>query len=493
MHIINQVQPQENITVSVQSFSDLFENSALPLAIDTYQRPYVWSADKVKQLIADLVEYTAKADNPLDYYMGAVLLHENREKQKLYIIDGQQRLTSLSVLHHVLAARLPTHCELSYRNPKSAKNIKQAQACFLARSDDLQSHAAWLFGRICFTVIIVLSEDLAFTFFDTQNNRGVPLNATDLLKAYHLREIRGDASDREHLQTSCAKRWERLQGTEPILGHGADFAPTLFHQFLWRARRWVGQKNIGRESYDDIIEEFQVKTIPTPEADEVPLYPTRSNTFGSTLTLLPRGGYRLTPRPLHMTSDPADLPFAIRQPITRGIGFFLYADKYTAVVKQLLDKTQADPEVRAFYRLYQDVILYNSLYLRELFLLASVMYVDQFGTLQLLRFALWLDHALGAIRIAKHYVFAQAPIIFLRDEPHNLLDVIASAYCPDNAINYLKDLLSLNTIYDTENIEVGTRVQGRYKQQLLTYYGRTDSLKGKSEWISTQFIKERLL
>jgi hypothetical protein len=89
--------------------------------------------------------------------------------------------------------------------------------------------------RICFTVIEVPSEDLAFTFFDTQNNRGVPLHATDLLKAFHLRAIAEPS--RETLQTNCAKRWETLQRTQPILGLAGDFAPALFNAFLWRARR----------------------------------------------------------------------------------------------------------------------------------------------------------------------------------------------------------------------------------------------------------------
>ena len=104
--------------------------------------------------------------------------------RKGLVIDGQQRLTALSVLQHELAGSLPAHCELTYRNPVSIRNVKETQAR-LKGGCGLTS----ILDRICFTVITVSSEDLAFTFFDTQNNRGVPLNATDLLKAYHLRAI----------------------------------------------------------------------------------------------------------------------------------------------------------------------------------------------------------------------------------------------------------------------------------------------------------------
>lgn len=101
----------EDVKVQVLSFSELFSRANFPLALDTYQRPYVWGYDKVGQLIDDLQKYCRNRDEeqPLDYYMGALLLHKNDEKQKLFIVDGQQRLTSLSVLYHLLTNDLPVN------------------------------------------------------------------------------------------------------------------------------------------------------------------------------------------------------------------------------------------------------------------------------------------------------------------------------------------------------------------------------------------------
>lgn len=469
-----------SVRVSIKNFAALFDEAIHPLAIDTYQRPYVWDMDKVDQLINDLDEYCGKilpSGTYLDYYMGAVLLHEDSEKQRLFIIDGQQRLTSLCLLHYVLTGALPDNQALNYRSPLSVANIKQAQARF--EQSSLRHHTANLFDRICFTVITVPSEDLAFTFFDTQNNRGMPLQATDLLKAYHLRAIDGD-----NLQTDCAERWERLQGSKQILGHGADFAPTLFNQFLWRARRWTGQTEIARESYDDIIAEFQNGAIHSEAPDTVPLYASRSNRLVSALTLLPQDGYRLESQSVRLSNEPAELPFAIRQPISMGVGFFLYADKYTALTKRLLSDEHPGPDVQAFRNFYIQVIADLSLYLRELFLLASVMYVDQFGHHQLLHFGFWLDHVLGAIRLEKQYIFKEAPLIFLRDSPHNLLDIIASAFRPEEVIAHLKKDPRARLIYDTESIKPGEGVQGRYKQRVLKYYGKEGNLKGKARWIT---------
>lgn len=470
------------VSVSVQSFTSLFAQARFALDLDSYQRPYVWGQDKITQLLADLRKFLRPGPDAaprLDYYMGVVLLHENQAEQRLFIIDGQQRLTALSILLHALTGKLPPNHALHYRSPESARNIKLAQACCGDVAPTVFTPD--LFDRISFTVITVASADLAFTFFDTQNNRGMPLNATDLLKAYHLRAI--DGSQRDALQQESARRWERLQGQRQILGNGADFAPTLFHQFLWRARRWTGQKVIARESHDDIIAEFQLRTLASNAADRVPLYAARNNRLATSLSVSPQGGHSLVPCPIPLTQGAADLPFAIRQPISRGLGFFLYADKYAALTEALLAPDSNQREALAFQDFYRRVVADLSVYLRELFLLASVMFVDQFGLQPLLRFTLWLDYALGAIRIDKQYIFKEAPLIYLRDAPLNLLDVIAGAFRPEQVIEHLQQDANAQRVYASEAIEAGKGVQGAYKQRLLDYYARQGNLQRKAVWI----------
>jgi hypothetical protein len=239
---------------------------------------------------------------------------------------------------------------MEYRSVESAQNIKRAWDCYRAVERGWQSD---LFERICFTVIEVPSEDLAFTFFDTQNNRGVPLHATDLLKAFHLRAIA--EPKREMLQTNCAKRWEQLQRTQPILGLAGDFAPALFNTFLWRARRWTG-KNVDFESHEALLREFQDRTrTPDQSSATIPLFRSHHNRLGTSLTLHEAGDYELATNPIRHSDRPAELPIAIRQPINRGIGFFLFADKYAALTHELLNEKHAHPEVRAFFDIREEV------------------------------------------------------------------------------------------------------------------------------------------
>jgi len=485
----------DDVKVKVDSFSTLFATSDLKLSLDSYQRPFVWTETKINQMIGDLHTYLTERqqDATLDYYMGTVLLHRDDKAQRYFIIDGQQRLTSLCVLYHVVIGKLPPKCDLQFRSPESVRNIHQARTCFERNRSQLAVDA--LFENIVFTVITVPVEDLAFTFFDTQNHRGVPLGATDLLKAHHLRAIRNRNGSDEPLQLYCAQHWETLQGKQANLRANADFARTLFDLFLWRARRWTGQKQIVHEAHDSVLEEFQERAVPVdPEAPgTVHLYAAHSNRFGSSLTLAPDQGYKITPQARPNGSPAAvELPFSIRQPVHAGVGFFLYAEKYAELYEQLQATDAVDPEIRAFARFNRDVVSVLSIYLRELFMLAAVTYVDQFGTDRLFTFALWLDYVLGAIRLEKAYIFRAAPRLFLCESDRNLLDVIAMAYRPDDVIAWLRANEYAQESYAKEPRERGKGgVQDQYIQRVLTYYAKSNSLKDRALWITDEFMQSK--
>ncbi|MFD2438584.1 DUF262 domain-containing protein [Modicisalibacter luteus] len=306
------------VKVSVRSFVEFFGESTLPVAVDTYQRGFVWNLEKATQLAEDLVAHEELGYAAPPYYMGTVLVHHSPAKGKRFIIDGQQRLTALSILYSQLTGSLPEQFAMSY-SQRSARRIRSAAETF----QNLRKPGKEIFNRIRFTIIEVDRVDLAFTFFDTQNNRGVPLHATDLLKAYHLRAVEGDA--RERLQTLCASGWEQVQQSRTALGPDTeimDSAPRLFNLFLWRARCWTG-KQLQPGGHDALMETFQKGTWPQAgPGDEIPLYRSRQNRLGTHLRLDEGGQWQIQTHPITLSEQAANLPFAIRQPVHRGIGFF---------------------------------------------------------------------------------------------------------------------------------------------------------------------------
>ena len=71
----------------------------LPLAIPDYQRIYCWEEKNVKCLLEDLTEHV-ESNSECSYRLGTVILHSNGGHYD--IIDGQQRLVTLSLLMNEL-------------------------------------------------------------------------------------------------------------------------------------------------------------------------------------------------------------------------------------------------------------------------------------------------------------------------------------------------------------------------------------------------------
>ena len=90
-------------------------------------------------------------------------------------------------------------------------------------------------------------------------------------------------------------------------------------------------------------------------------------------------------------------------------------------------------------------------------------------------------------------MFRETAKNFFRDKPLNLLDVIAGAFIPDDVLDYLMQDQEADRQYKaSEAVAVGKGVQGRYKQQVLDYYGREGSLDGKRACITKDWTQKRI-
>ena len=480
-----QINQSPDVLVQVVGFSELAADYA-PLVLDTYQRAYVWDADKVTQLLDDLVEFvSAESSLSREYYLGTILLHEKIEqiKTEYSVIDGQQRLTTLAILYWLLNNALPHFIQFEFRSSLSLANVRNTRDTmreWFSHRPQYQNKFKALFERLKFTVIRVSREDLAFTFFDTQNNRGVPLGSTDLLKAFHLRAVQhNNVQQEEQLQSLCARKWEQVQqcGDRVKKNENHDFAPNLFHYYLWRARNWRGSDVKELESRDEMLSHFGEQSQPS-EIGRVTLYPARANVWGRELELTPNNDYKLTPATKYFGQHAEHLPFSLRQPISRGVGFFLYTEKYAALIQAILFKESVDPEVIATQRFYRQVVSTLSAYLQSLFQLALLVYVDRLGSQGLFRFSLYLDHRLGALRLLQSDIRRETPLKFLRDDKQNLLDVIAHAYEGDEVLWFLQKINVERAYIKNEGWkklieDKGNKVHQRYVKALASYYELT--------------------
>lgn len=213
--------------------------------VDVFQREYRWGRKQIEQMLSDFQgtfeEYydPDKHDTPAEvmnygfYYMGCIICTGGTPNK---IIDGQQRLTSLTLLliylnnlqkaqagmgyHRVqfedmiyddhfgtksfnidvderlLCLRALIDDDVSYvADNESAQNMleryKDIEDLF---PDELKGEALpyflyWIKEKVLLLEIDTPSEDEAHTIFLTMNDRGLSLNSAEMMKAYIIQQI----------------------------------------------------------------------------------------------------------------------------------------------------------------------------------------------------------------------------------------------------------------------------------------------------------------
>lgn len=212
--------------------------------IDYFQREYRWQEKHIKLLVEDLVTTFLKSYSPdhkpqevenyQSYYLGPVVFSINAETGKKSIIDGQQRITSITLLliylNHLQQSctRNVSISELIFSEKYGEKSFNMTdetrESCLKALfasgeytlSDDddetvqnmvdryadieqafpeeltqeaLPSFIDWFVENVVLVEITAYSDDNAYTIFETMNDRGLNLTQTEMLKGYVLSKI----------------------------------------------------------------------------------------------------------------------------------------------------------------------------------------------------------------------------------------------------------------------------------------------------------------
>ncbi len=79
----------------------LFSGYATKYMVPDYQRDYSWTSDQVDELWTDIIT-SLKTDS--EYFMGAIVLNRQEAEDHYEIVDGQQRLSTFTILFSVVAS-----------------------------------------------------------------------------------------------------------------------------------------------------------------------------------------------------------------------------------------------------------------------------------------------------------------------------------------------------------------------------------------------------
>lgn len=207
------------------------DSDELPLNIPDYQRPYTWKAKNVIQLLDDVVRFSKYPE----YRIGTIILHDNGNT--LDIVDGQQRIiTSLLIASYltkkqqedIISINLPGHQKTIENVVNNSKVIRE----YFERNKNNQKIIEEYFLSNCSVQVLkLINLDEAFQLFDSSNNRGRELHPTDLLKAFHLRELKGS----EDRKLEMVELWENIPPSQ---------IHTLFSDYLFRIKQWSKNKDV---------------------------------------------------------------------------------------------------------------------------------------------------------------------------------------------------------------------------------------------------------
>jgi len=241
---------EENAEVTLKTTS-LFELFKKNLHIPSYQRIYCWKKEQVMTLLHDIEKIPTEK-----YFLGNIILHnrhdEEQGKNVLDIVDGQQRLVTLALIHHFTKEieegdfGLLNCTFLSIDAQQHVYDNTQIIQEYL-KDDSKRQRIKNNLSKLSFGVLTIDQEhlDLAFTFFTNTNSRGKLLTDYDLLKPHHLRYI---PSDYQLQQQALATQWDKMinqnkkLAENPYLRRDAPYIHVL-ELLLYRLRKWSRKKD----------------------------------------------------------------------------------------------------------------------------------------------------------------------------------------------------------------------------------------------------------
>lgn len=256
----------ENNSVALQRLTLRQVLEEMQLKIPQYQRIYCWQEKTVIKLLDDIHRITN------EYCIGSIILQNNNNTYD--IIDGQQRLVTLSLLFLELGmAEKISLLDQKFEDTEATKYIQYNKFVInnycQRNSFDAKEK---LLDLLQLNVLILnnTSLDLAYTFFSNENSHGIPLSDYDLLKAHHLRYV-----FYEEQQQHLASRWDKLILSETPKDSDYKTYEQALAIYIFRLRKWLDFDWWNEGEKYNVKNEFEASSL----IDSVPPFCEHFNYF----------------------------------------------------------------------------------------------------------------------------------------------------------------------------------------------------------------------
>lgn len=295
----------KNISGAEYPIAKIF-SSDFDYSIPSYQRPYAWTEVQAGDLFADLFDFFVKEKDET-YFLGSIVLIKDEGKPDAEVIDGQQRLTTLTILLTALTTQFSGELRTDFENyirepgrasqglkPKprlalrdrdrqffadyvqalklpellaldpakldneSQRNIRRNAEVLLAKLeenfkgdiDKLCEFGAFLVQRCFLVAVSTPSPKSAFRVFSVLNSRGLDLLPTDIIKSDIIGSIKNQKT-----QDDITELWEELE-----VKTGRDGFAELFGHI-----RMISAKEKARRA---LLEEFRDQVVKKSSSSE---------------------------------------------------------------------------------------------------------------------------------------------------------------------------------------------------------------------------------
>ncbi len=269
--------------------------------IPGYQRPYAWTEAETGVLFDDLYDFfkTETVDN---YFLGSIVLIKDDDKPYAEVIDGQQRLTTLSILFAAMAdafkkeklketclnylresgnelegipsqprlflrerekdffskyiqdSKLQDLFQINIRDLDTEAKVHIQKNCKLlcdkiaetfSDDSDLLDFCKFLLRRCFLVAVSTPSQESAFRVFSVMNSRGLDLLPTDIVKSKTIGKLLPEE------QADYTEKWEKM---ENLIGRDG------FNEVFTHTRTIFAKEKPKRNLLEE-FEEFVVKSV----------------------------------------------------------------------------------------------------------------------------------------------------------------------------------------------------------------------------------------
>lgn len=307
------------LNVDQKNIKALFAEKKADFLIPDYQRPYAWSEEECQTLWEDIFVFAipegdaTKFNSEEEYYLGPIVTFKNNNN-KLEVIDGQQRLTTLMLLLRAF------HISFGEMRDENSKKIKELIESCIWKTDEFgnankdllkidsevatdndkdeflsilntgiapstmkskyaenyryfqkkideflhnyPSYFSYLPARILNNCILLPIEadnqNTALRIFSTLNDRGLPLSDADIFKAQFYKYY----SEKGQKETFI-KTWKELEDLSEKIFHPLSGTPMdeLFTRYMYYERAKLGIKSSTTEALRKFYERDSYKLL----------------------------------------------------------------------------------------------------------------------------------------------------------------------------------------------------------------------------------------